>query len=28
MSDHPIVYGDVALTTTVRRDPVTGRIVK
>lgn len=28
MSDHPIVYGDVRLTTTVHRDPVSGWIVK
>ena len=28
MSDHPIVFGAVTLTTTVRRDPVSGRIVK
>lgn len=28
MSDHPIVYGDVALATTIWRDPVSGQIVK
>jgi len=28
MSDHPIVFGDATISTTILRDPVSGRIVE